>query len=328
MKGVQITEAATLARLDTQAIEFGMPTGRTYLCSTPLFHGGARSFALAHLLAGGTVTLRDRFDAAQWLVELREASFAFVVPSMLRRILRLTSGPPLTSVTLIISGAPLDNETLVAARQHVTSLAYDYYASVDAGPIAVRRPDDRADEGTVGRPCYGVEVEVRSEDGSPVASGEVGRLVVRGPGTASGYVGDAAASRRAFLPASWVATGDAGSLDESGRLRLAGRVDDVIVTGGVNVHPLTVEKVLRALPGVADVVVAGIPDREWGELVSALVTARAGVELDPEAIKAAVHDQLSPAQRPRLVRIVDAVPLTPLGKPDRRAARTLLEESV
>jgi o-succinylbenzoate---CoA ligase len=123
----------------------------------------------------------------------------------------------------------------------------------------------------------------------------------------------------------WFRTCDLGRLEPQGRLRVLGRADDVIVTGGLNVVPVEVEAVLTGLPGVAAACVVGVPDAEWGERVAAVVTpADPGRPPDPGALQVAARRLLTGAQVPKEIILVDALPLRGIGKPDRRAVRTLL----
>jgi len=123
----------------------------------------------------------------------------------------------------------------------------------------------------------------------------------------------------------WFRTCDLGQLDAQGRLQVLGRADDVIVTGGLNVAPADVEAVLTGLPGVAAACVVGVPDPEWGERVTAaVIPADPGHPPDPGALRAAAHHLLTGAQVPKEIILVDAIPLRGVGKPDRRAVRSIL----
>ncbi len=166
-----------------------------------------------------------------------------------------------------------------------------------------------------GRPLDGVTVDLQTPD---AASGGQGRVVLSGPMVARGYRGrpdDAAFA----VPGRFV-TGDLGAWSD-GRLRVLGRADDVIVTGGLKVPPQLVEAAIAALPGVAAVVVVGVPDAQWGELVTAVVVP-AGPDFDADAIRRL--GALAPHQRPQRVEVVATIPERGPGKPDRRAIRDRL----
>jgi len=166
-----------------------------------------------------------------------------------------------------------------------------------------------------GRPLDGVSVDLEFVDAVP---GGPGRVVLSGPVVARGYRGrprDAAFA----VPGSFV-TGDLGAWSDD-RLQVLGRVDDVIVTGGLKVAPQQVEAVIVALPGVAAAVVVGLPDEQWGEVVTAVVVPT-DPDFDPEAIRRL--SSLAPHQRPRRIELVRAIPERGPGKPDRRAIRDSL----
>lgn len=148
----------------------------------------------------------------------------------------------------------------------------------------------------------------------------VGPILVRGPMRMRGYVGEAE-----LAPNAWFDTGDLGSTDDSGRLHVLGRSDDVIVTGGENVQPLEVENALRRATGVRDVLVCGVPDAEWGQRVGALLVLESGVVA--EAVLGAAAHELAGFKLPRVYRIVGELPRTRLGKPDRTSASRALQNS-
>jgi len=169
-------------------------------------------------------------------------------------------------------------------------------------------------------------------DGAPLGGVEValdddGRVLLTGPVLATGYRGRPDLTAEAFVQRDgrrWYATSDLGALDADGRLSVLGRLDDVVVTGGRKVAPLAVERVLAGLPGVADALVVGVPDPEWGQRVVALVVPATGAAVPPlDALRAAVRERLGAASAPRDVLAVEAVPVRGIGKPDRRAAADL-----
>ena len=168
--------------------------------------------------------------------------------------------------------------------------------------------------------CGGCVYDGAPLDGVDVRVDDDGRVLLAGPMLADGYADgdDSAFVRRDGHR--WLRTGDLGAWDGS-RLVIAGRADDVIITGGVNVHPAAVERALLALPDIADAVVVGVPDPEWGQVVAALVVTGPDVPVDAADVRAALP--VSRAERPRIVLAVDAVPRTDAGKIDRSAARTL-----
>jgi malonyl-CoA/methylmalonyl-CoA synthetase len=158
--------------------------------------------------------------------------------------------------------------------------------------------------GTVGLPLPGVEMRL--------AGGDQGEILVRGPNVFGGYWRNPSATAAVLDGDGWFHTGDVGELDEAGYLRIVGRTRELIITGGYNVYPREVEDALTAHESVADAAVVGVPSEEWGEVVTAFVVARDG--LDADTLLAHVRDRLAPYKVPRAVHFVAELPRNALGK--------------
>jgi O-succinylbenzoic acid--CoA ligase len=173
-----------------------------------------------------------------------------------------------------------------------------------------------------GQPLDGVRVRVGG--GGPAGPGG-GGVELAGPTLAIGYRLDPAATEAAFADG-WFRTRDAGTLDADGRLTVTGRLDDVVISGGVNVAPAAVEAALREHPDVDDAVVFGRPDGTWGQRVVAAVVPAAGATPDLDALRTWVTARLGAPAAPRQLLVLDALPLLHTGKPDRRAVAALTPE--
>jgi fatty-acyl-CoA synthase len=178
-----------------------------------------------------------------------------------------------------------------------------------------------------GRPTLFSRVALLGDDGKPVPQGEPGEICVAGPLLAGGYWHLPEATADTFKDG-WLHTGDMAREDEDGFYFIVDRVKDMIVTGGFNVFPREVEDVIAEHPSVAQVCVVGTPDDKWGEAVTAVVVLRedaarddAAVEVMTAEVQSAVKDRKGSVQSPKRVVIVDALPLTGLGKPDKKAVR-------
>ncbi|UOY00987.1 o-succinylbenzoate--CoA ligase [Blastococcus sp. PRF04-17] len=232
--------------------------------------------------------------------------YTALVPTQLRRHLDAEPAALRAFDAVLVGGAATDPVLLARAREAGVAVVTTYGMTETAGGCVYD-----------GLPLDGVRVRVA--DGP-----EPGGIELAGPVLALGYRLDPAATEAAFR-GGWFATRDAGTLDGDGRLTVHGRLDDVVVSGGVNVAPQAVEAALREHPEVADVVVFGRPDEEWGQRVVAAVVPRAGVEPALPALRAWVAERLGAAAAPRELHVVPAVPLLHSGKPDRRAvAREVL----
>ncbi|MGD9996405.1 MAG: AMP-binding protein [Ilumatobacteraceae bacterium] len=175
--------------------------------------------------------------------------------------------------------------------------------------------------GSSGLPYAGVSVAILDEDGHPLPPGEIGEICVRGPQVMTGYLDQPDATALA-LRDGWLWTGDRGHVDDEGYVYHAGRSKDMIISGGYNIYPGEIEAVLDAQPGVVQSVVIGVPDEHWGEAVKALVVCRTGA-VEEAALRAAVRHAKGSIHVPKSFEFVEALPLTPLGKPDRALIRTV-----
>jgi len=200
------------------------------------------------------------------------------------------------------------------------------YSCTEAGIGLGTALDDPEEDAivSVGRPLPGVELAVLDDADRPVTPGEVGSVCLRSPAAMTGYWRDPVATRAAFTDDGFVRTGDLGWVDDRGRLRLVGRSKEMYVRGGYNVYPVEVESVLSTAPDVAAVAIASRPDDVMGEIGVACVVPR-----DPahpptlERLRAFASDRLAKHKLPEAVVIVDALPLTPAEKVDRRALARL-----
>ncbi len=171
-----------------------------------------------------------------------------------------------------------------------------------------------------GRPTPWVRLALLDDENREVAPGETGEICVRGPLVMAGYHGLPEQTAEAFA-GGWLHTGDVGRLDDDGFLYIVDRKKDMIVSGGFNVFPREVEDVIATHPSVAQVAVIGVPDDTWGEAVKAVVVPRPGKTVDAAELIALVKQAKGSVQAPKSVDVVEAIPLSALGKPDKKALR-------
>ena len=273
----------------------------------PLFHGYGIAAFLVALTLGRTVYLMRRFDAAAAcaLIDGERIEAAVVVPSMLRRMLAQPAG--LSSLRCVISGgAALPPPLAVEARQRLGDVLFNLYGTSEGGVAVFATPADLAEApDTIGREIWGVRVTIRDGDDRPVPDGTVGRICVE--------------SSAAVSTSGWIETGDIGLRDASGRLFVRGRVDDMIVSGGENVSPWEVETVLMTHPEVREAAAVGVPDPDFGQRLVAFVVPREGSDLSAEALSAWLAERVARYQRPRAIELRRDLPLTAIGKVDKRA---------
>ncbi len=337
-KGVCLSHAAVTANaaMNARSQEFG--AHEVYLTSTPLHHTSAAARVFAMLEGAHTHVVMPRFEAGAWIeaTETHRVTSAIIVPTQIQRILDHEAFSPgrLASLRLLVYGtAPSARQQVWRMRQALRcGLYHGYGLSETAGVVtaltaadhaALTGPDDPR-LGSVGHPIAGVDVVVRRSDGSEAAPGEVGEITVRTAKIMSGYWGDRTATEAAFSDG-WLLTGDLATVDGDGYITIVGRSKDIIISGGVNIHPAQVERVVAAHPDVEEVAVFGVPDPEWGEVPVAAVQASPGCTLRPGDVADLVAARLDRRSRPRHVVFVEGFPRTATGKIRRQDLPLLLE---
>jgi long-chain acyl-CoA synthetase len=251
-----------------------------------------------------------------------------VVPTMLQMLLALPlEEHDLSSLVQVISGAsPLSVETAKEFERRVPSaqILEGYGLSETGGAMTVNRPSNRT-LGSVGRPYSNCEVRLVDDDGKPVGEGEEGEVTCRAPFVMQGYWRDDDATANTIRDG-WLYTGDVGRFDDDGNLYIVDRKKDLIIRGGFNVYPRDVEEVLQLHPAVARAGVVGKPDASKGEEVVGFVQLNEGADATPEELIEFSKERLGRYKYPREVRIIDAIPLTPVLKIDRKQLRARLVE--
>jgi acyl-CoA synthetase (AMP-forming)/AMP-acid ligase II len=200
-----------------------------------------------------------------------------------------------------------------------------YYGQTEVPlAITVLDADDHRDPGLLGscgHPSVDAEVAVTGPDGTPVPTGEVGEVRVRAPFGMAGYHEAPELTAETITADGWIRTRDLARLDDRGYLTLVDRSSDMIITGGYNVYPREVEEALLAHPAVTGAAVVGAPDDTWVEAVTAFVTLRPGAGTSEDELRQAVRARLAGYKVPKTVQVIDAIPLSPVGKVLRRALR-------
>ena len=278
-----------------------------------------------HRDEGARTILMRWFDPAGWvkLAQEHRAQGSALVPSMIQMLL----GQPLeeadlSELTAISSGAaPLPEEARREFEARVPSAKiYEGYGCTESATLISANPAGARRVGSVGLPVAGCEVSIQDDGGGKLPAGQDGEICVRSPGVMSGYwhSPDSAAS---VLAGGWLHTGDIGHLDADGYLYVVDRKKDLILRGGFNVFPRDVEDALVAHPAVALAGVVGRPDARLGEEVVAFVSLRPGASATVEELTEHARKHLGANKYPRQITIVPAIPLTSVGKLDRKKLR-------
>jgi O-succinylbenzoic acid--CoA ligase len=321
-KGAIITFANHFWSAAGSAFRLGVVPGDRWLACLPLYHVGGLAVLFRACLYGTAVVLHDSFDATAIRRSLRDESVTLVslVPTMLSRLLHeglaVAEAPALRLI--LLGGAAAPAALLAEARAAGLPVAVTYGLTEAASQVATLLPDGVAGKpGSAGKPLLFTAVAVVDNDGRELPLGEPGEIVVRGPTVMAGYYRDeratAAALRRGRLH-----TGDIGYLDGDGDLWLLDRRADLIVSGGENVYPAEVERVLREHPAVALAAVVGLPHADWGQQVAAAVVLRSPGAATADELLAHCRARLAGYKRPRQLVLRDELPQTASGKVQRR----------
>jgi fatty-acyl-CoA synthase len=316
------------------SVEFmGAAQDECALVSVPPYHVAGISAVLTSVYAGRRIVQLESFDAAAWVAVARreKVTHAMVVPTMLVRILdvlRDNQGLPHLRV-LSYGGGPMPQQVIERAMIQLPDASFvnAYGLTETSSTVAILGPDDhrqalasgdptiRARLGSVGRPLPSVQVSIRDQSGLPVIHGNVGEIWVRGEQVAGEYLDGSAQLN------GWFRTRDSGHLDPAGYLFVHGRLDDVIVRGGENIAPAQIEAALESHPSVSAAAAVGLPDREWGEKIEAVVVLRDGEATTEDELRVHVRDRLRSVMTPERIHFREQLPFNETGKLLRRLVR-------
>jgi long-chain acyl-CoA synthetase len=306
-------------------IEAGM---RTVVCS-PIYHSGPLYHSTAAMLAGGTLILQPRFDAAELLslVERHRATNLMMVPTMFVRLLKLPEEVrhhyDLSSLQHVVHGAAPCPPSI--KRQMIKwwgPILHEYYGCTESGIItAATSAEWLARPGTVGRPILGATIQIYRADGTLAAPGEEGEIYVHNEGSADFTYEHLQSERLGIERDGLITCGDIGRMDVEGYLYLLDRKRDMVISGGVNIFPAEIEAELMQIPELTDCAVFGVPDPDYGEVLAAVVTVRPDTDITTETIRTFLAGRLGGLKLPRHVRIAPSLPRDESGKIKKRLLR-------
>jgi HIP---CoA ligase len=322
-KGAMLTHGASTRTYWSWSEIVGLTAGDRYLIAYPFFHtAGLKSGVLACLLTGSTIVPHPVFDAPSVLARVAEERITMLPgpPAIFMTLLsaKITDHDT-SSLRLAVTGAaavPVELVDRLRKELKFASVVTGYGLTETTGTATMCRHDDDPViiATTCGRAIPGGEVCVVSADGTPLAPGEPGEVLVRGYQVMRGYFGDPAATAETIDADGWLHTGDVGVLDAAGNLRITDRIKDMFIVGGFNAYPVEIEGVMLGHPDIDQVAVVGVPDERLGEVGMAFVIPRSGSEIDSEAIITWSRERMANYKVPRSIRVVDAFPLNATGK--------------
>ncbi|QDB78363.1 AMP-binding protein [Georgenia wutianyii] len=299
----------------------------------PFFHAFGLTLCLTTAVRlGATQLVFPKFDVDMVLAGTRRRPVTFFggVPPMFARLAAAAEerDVDLTSVRFAISGAmSLDREVAATWERVTGGLIIEGYGMTETSPVALGNPlSPERRPGALGLPFPGTEIRIVDPENPAVdmPEGETGELLIRGPQVFAGYWQNPEATAEVMLEGGWLRTGDLVHRDADGFVTLADRRKELIISGGFNVYPSQVEDAVRAMPGVRDVAVVGLPDGHRGESVVAALVLEPGAHVDLGAVRRWAEDKLSHYAMPRSVAVLEDLPRSQLGKVLRRVVREQL----
>ncbi len=336
-KGVKLTYRSTFFACLSNGISASMTRDDVYLGAPPMFHaGGLTCFQLYMLMIGGKIVVQNRW-AAQEALELIQrygVTYHFGIATQLKMMVQVEGWEKyVVSLRAVNGGGEPQPAELKHAfiNQGITYVSG--YGLTETGATGFNWPASSKDDPTLskasecmGKPPAFVEVKIVDPTGKETQADEYGEIIIRRePTGAAGYWNRPEDETKKFR-GDWIFTGDLGKRDAEGYFYVVGRTDDMIISGGENIYPSEVERVIFGHPKVADVVVVRGRHPQWGQTPKAVIVPKPGRTITEEEIQEYVGEHLASYKKPRKIVIVDSVPRSETGKIDRKAIRKLYEE--
>ena len=338
-KGVVMPHRVWQAMTWIQMAEWEFPSELRIAVPTPLSHA-ALSLLAPVMVSGGAFYVMDAFspDAFFDLVEQHRITCTLIVPVMLYAMQghpRYHTADMSSMETIFYGASPMSPAKLAEAIEHWGPIFFQFFGQTEApmvithlkkGEHDLAKPDRLA---SCGKPVPWLHVALLDSDNQPAPPGESGEICVRGPLVMVGYH-DRPEETAEALSGDWLHTGDVGRYDDEGYLYIVDRTKDMVITGGFNVFPREVEDVISTHPAVSMAMVIGVPDAKWGEAVKAVVVLKPGAEPSDaltQELQQLVKDAKGSQQAPKSIDYVDTLPLTPVGKLDKKTVRARYWES-
>jgi malonyl-CoA/methylmalonyl-CoA synthetase len=327
-KGAQITHGNLSANIAALHEAWGWRADDVLLHALPIFHVHGLFVALHGVLhAGATALLMREFEAQKTLQNLvqRRCTVFMAVPTIHRRLLavRNAASYDLSHMRLLTSGSDrLPDEVFTAFQETFGHTLLERYGMTETGMNLSNPLEGERRMGSVGLPLPGVEARVVDpETGEALPAGEVGELQIRGSNVFKGYWQQPQKTAEALTAGGWLKTGDLGLREADGYFTLKGRAKDLIITGGMNVYPPEVERVLAGHPAVAAVAVIGCPDADWGERVVAVMALKEGREATAEELIGFCRERLAAYKCPKEIYFREELPRNAMGKVEKGKLR-------
>ncbi len=323
-KGAMCTHAQNLRVFDTWSSIVGLREGDRYLIVLPFFHSfGYKAGWFSALMRGATSFPEAVFDVTVVLRRVEQDRITMLPgpPSLYQSLLLHPERGKfdISSLRLAVTGAasiPVELIYRMKEELRFETVITAYGLTESCGVVTMCRLDDDPETiaTTSGRAIPDVEVRIVDPEGNPVPPGEPGEIVVRGYNVMKGYFDAEEETKKAIDADQWLHTGDIGTLDERGYIKITDRLKDMFIVGGFNAYPAEIENTLLNMPGVGEVAVIGVPDDRLGEVGMAFVVPAPGESITPEQVIVWSRDKMANFKVPRKVEVVDALPRNATGK--------------
>jgi len=323
-KGAMLTHGASVKAYDTWSTVVGLRAGDRYLIVNPFFHAfGLKAGILASLIKGATIVPHAVFDVEAVMQRVAEEHISMLPgpPTIYQSILDHPRAGEfdLSSLRLAVTGAaPVPMELIRRMREELKfeNVVRGFGLTEATGIATMCRHDDPAEwiSETEGRAIPGTELRIVDDDNQPVATDEAGEVVIRGYNVMQGFLDDPEATAEAIDGDGWLHTGDIGTVDANGNLRITDRKKDMFIVGGFNAYPAEIENMISDHPAVSQVAIVGVPDTRLGEVGYAFVVTRPDQSVDADELIAWCRERMANYKVPRHVQVVDALPLNASGK--------------
>ncbi len=324
-KGAMITHRNLMSNAVALQRAWGFVGTDVLIHALPIFHVHGL-FVATHtaMLTGVPLLFHDTFDATRVIADFSSATVFMGVPTMYTRLL---SRPELdvaacAGMRLFVSGsAPLLAETFHDFGERTGHIVLERYGMTETGMNTSNPCLGERKGGTVGPALEGVGVRIVDDQDRVVLSGTVGGVQIKGPNVLLGYWRRPDKDAEEFTSDGWFRTGDVGVFDTDGYLELVGRSKDLVISGGYNVYPKEIELLLDEMPGIVESAVVGVPDDDFGEAVTAVVTVQPGFVLDEALVITELKTRLASYKVPKRIHVVDELPRNAMGKVQKSVLR-------
>jgi len=331
-KGVLLTQNALLVNALNSVHMHELTPADHILTVLPMFHvGGLNIHTTPGLYIGATITIHQRFDPAETLaaIEKERPNLLVLVPATIAALIQQPDwhSADLSSLRMVTTGSSIVPHSLIEAWHDRDIPVIQVYGSTETGPVALyqRREDAMISVGSAGQGALHTELRIADDSGNDVRPGASGELLLRGTNLFQQYWQDRNASTDAFAEG-WFRTGDIGYRDKRGYVFINDRKTDVVISGGENIYPAELERILDGIDGIIEAAVVGAADDQWGEIPVAIVVINEDAAMTAQEILSAFKGRLARFKHPKAVGFLSALPRNVMGKVLKHELRRALKD--